>query len=62
MRTFFGIALALLIAACATESQPGYEMGSDEYGHVPAADPTRAISDQNCTQPVALDGGNLRCK
>ena len=62
MRTFFGISLALLIAACAAESRSKYGMGSDEYGSVPAADPTRTISDQDCTQPVALDGGNLRCK
>ena len=62
MRTYFGIALALLIAACATESQSKYGMGSDEYGPVPAADPTRTISDQDCTQRVALDGGNLNCK
>jgi len=62
MRTFFGVALALLIAACAAESQSKYEMGYDEYSPVPAADPTRTISDQDCTQCVALDGGNLNCK
>jgi uncharacterized lipoprotein YmbA len=62
MRTFFVIALALLIAACATESQSKYGMGSDEYGPAPAADPTRTISDQDCTQRLALDGGNLRCR
>ena len=62
MRTYFGIALALLIAACAAESQSQYGMGSDEYGPVPAADPTRTVSVQDCTQSVAFDGGNLLCK
>lgn len=25
-------------------------------------DPTRKISEQDCTKPIAFDGGNLRCK
>jgi len=62
MRTFFGVALALLIAACASEAQSKYEMGADEYGPVPAADPTRTVSVQDCTRPVSLDGGNLLCR
>ena len=31
------------------------------YGPVPKLDPTRKISEQDCTKPIVLDGGNLRC-
>jgi len=37
-------------------------MGADEYGPLPAADPDRTVSVQDCTQPFAIDGGNLSCK
>jgi hypothetical protein len=56
----------LLLAGCASDSafrgQSRYEMGRDEYGPVPLADPTRTISDQNCTRLIEMDGGNLRCR
>jgi hypothetical protein len=29
---------------------------------VPGLDPDRAISEQDCSRPVDLTGGNLRCK
>ena len=28
----------------------------------PPMDPNRKISEQDCTKPIVLDGGNLRCK
>ncbi len=28
----------------------------------PELDPTRKVSEQDCTKPLDLDGGNLRCK
>ncbi|MBI3375101.1 MAG: hypothetical protein HY017_25545 [Betaproteobacteria bacterium] len=32
------------------------------HGAVPELDPSRKISEQDCTKPIVLDGGNLRCK
>jgi uncharacterized lipoprotein YmbA len=64
MRTVIFVSLALLVAACASDPMSGeskYEMGADEYGPVPDADPDRVVSVQGCTKPIAMDGGNLRC-
>lgn len=30
--------------------------------HAPAMDPTRRVSEQDCSKPVDLSAGNLRCK
>ncbi|HET7765214.1 MAG TPA: hypothetical protein VFK92_08985 [Burkholderiales bacterium] len=66
MRTFLGVAFVLLLAACASESMSDgrsmYELGLDEYGTIPEADPGRAISVQDCTRQLRRDGGNLRCR
>jgi hypothetical protein len=66
MKTFFSVTFALLVAACASESavdsHSKYEMGLDEYGPIPDADPDRLVSVQDCTQQITMDGGNLRCK
>jgi hypothetical protein len=32
------------------------------YGPTPELDPSRKINEQDCTKPIVLDGGNLRCK
>lgn len=32
------------------------------YGPAPELDPSRQINEQDCTRPIVLDGGNLRCK
>ncbi|HTQ73071.1 MAG TPA: hypothetical protein VMI74_02205 [Burkholderiales bacterium] len=62
MRSLFFLTLALLLAACASESMlSNYEMGPDEYGPVPQADPDRLVGVQDCTKPIAMGGGNLRC-
>lgn len=59
-------ALVLLGSGCsAPASAPGrsgYDMGSDRFGPIPAPDPDRAISVQDCTQPLTPDGGNLKCR
>jgi hypothetical protein len=31
-------------------------------GEVPAPDPARKVSEQDCSRPIVLDGGNLRCR
>lgn len=36
--------------------------GISARGHAPEIDPARKISEQDCTKPIVLDGGNLRCK
>jgi hypothetical protein len=35
---------------------------SDERVPPPALDPDRVVNEQDCTQPVDLAAGNLRCK
>ena len=66
MKVFFGVAFALLLAACASGSMSDgyskYEMGSDEYGPMPELDPDRLVSTQDCTQQIRMDGGNLLCR
>jgi hypothetical protein len=37
-------------------------MRGSYYGPAPKPDPERKISVQDCTKPITLDGGNLRCK
>jgi ABC-type phosphate/phosphonate transport system substrate-binding protein len=60
------LALALLASGCSTSDstlgRSGYDMGSDRFGVIPAADPDRAITVQDCTQPLMLSGGNLMCR
>jgi hypothetical protein len=40
----------------------GSSMYGSHYGPMPALDPKRKISEQDCTKPLVFDGGNLRCK
>lgn len=61
------VALALLLAACAQErasrsAGEGYEMESERNGPILPPDPTRKVSDQDCTRQIEMDGGNLRCR
>jgi hypothetical protein len=61
------ITLALFVAGCASTSASrsegtGYEMEEERNGPTPPPDPNRVISDQDCTQQVEMDGGNLRCR
>jgi hypothetical protein len=45
-----------------TTRSGGSGMYGSRYGPAPAPDPNRRISEQDCTKPIVLDGGNLRCK
>lgn len=64
--------LALATASCATNGgAPGasYGMAGRSVGNPAtgsasplAMDPQRKIAEQDCSKPVALDQGNLRCK
>lgn len=68
-------AAALIVAAatasCATDGgSPGSYGMAGRYAGNPAAgsappppmDPARKIAEQDCSKPVAVDQGNLRCK
>ena len=64
--------LVLLVAACASAEPPAtgrYSMtaSSDNNrtlnaGQVAPLDPTRPISDRDCSRPIEIGGGNLRCR
>ncbi len=59
------IALAVFAVGCSSTDSSGMgygEMGSDRFGPIPAPDPGRRISWQNCTEPLDEDGGNLMCR
>ncbi|MGE3162930.1 MAG: hypothetical protein AB7K53_12945 [Burkholderiales bacterium] len=48
------VLLLVLAAGCTT--------GPRNAGPVPPLDETRKVSEQDCTQPIADDGGNLMCR
>jgi hypothetical protein len=59
----------MFIAAAAEEARdphpfPSFATFSDWFRGPPRAelDPTRAVSEQDCTRPVDIASGNLRCK
>ncbi len=64
------ILLAVCTASCASGNSSssrgmsdGYVTVEDHYGgNAPKMDPGRKVSEQDCTNPSATDGGNLRCK
>jgi hypothetical protein len=62
------IVLLLLVAAasCTTERQySSYGMSvtySGAAGQPAPLDPARTVAEQDCTRPIALDRGNLRCR
>jgi len=54
---------AILFGNAAANGRAG--MGGDyrrDHDPAPEPDPTRRISEQDCSKPIELDGGNLRCK
>jgi len=71
MRYSAAIAIALSFSAisCATsESTPEYRMPSSAASDPsyasstpPPMDPSRKIAEQDCSQPIELDKGNIRC-
>lgn len=38
------------------------DAGKSNTGPIPEADPTRKVSEQDCTRPITPEAGNLRCK
>src|SRR6188508_1720301 len=48
-------AVLLLVLAAGCSSTP-------REGTVPSMDPTRKVSEQDCSRPVDTDGGNLMCR
>lgn len=49
------VVLVLVLAAgCSSRPQGG--------AYLPPMDPTRKVSEQDCTGPIATDGGNLMCR
>jgi len=50
----FGLNLVALVAHGADSGQPLLE--------APALEPSRTVSEQDCTRPIAETGGNLRCR
>lgn len=62
------------LGACAApdaDSRPGYNMASpplidpvydDRELHTKPLDPSRKVSDQDCSQPIDTGKGNLRCQ
>jgi len=52
------VLLLVLAAGCSTKPQDGAYGPSME----PAMDPTRKVSEQDCTNPIVDDGGNLLCR
>src|ERR1035437_1314813 len=43
-------------------SSGGSDMYRRDHDPAPAPDPSRRINEQDCTKPIELNGGNLRCK
>lgn len=61
--------LTLGLASCASDGGGGYSTSSGmatdpAYGQpkVPPMAEARSIDEQDCTKPMRLSGGNLRCK
>ena len=54
---------AIIFGNAVTDGRTG--MGGDyrrDHDPAPEPDPARKISEQDCSKPIVLDGGNLRCK
>jgi uncharacterized lipoprotein len=66
----YRLALALLtvaaLAACSSTSSPrGSSVRGASSGAIasaPPMDPKRKVAEQDCSKPVAVAEGNLRCK
>ncbi len=65
MRPALVLLLLVTAASCTTERQ--YSSYGMSAGYPAAAtpaplDPARAVAEQDCTKPIALDRGNLLCR
>lgn len=61
-RLLAGIIVAVLLAEGVRYYLRGPDGTLTPLERAPEADPSRRISEQDCTQPIARDGGNLRCR
>jgi hypothetical protein len=65
MRPALVLLLLVAAASCTTERQYSSYGMSARYSAAatPAPlDPARSVAEQDCTKPIALDRGNLRCR
>jgi hypothetical protein len=55
---------AVVVGAMADDTARYYGMDPDGKAatRAPEPDPKRKINEQDCTKPIDLNGGNLRCK
>ena len=49
-------------SASAGASRAGSMQNNSRYRNRPPPDPSRSISEQDCTRPIVADGANLKCK
>jgi len=61
------IVLLLLVAAASCTTEPRYPSYGMSASYPAAAtpaplDPARTVAEQDCSKPIALDRGNLRCR
>jgi hypothetical protein len=65
-RISLAILLCTLLAACASDDGRGYGMSNvgarQSVLTAPPLDPNRKVAEQDCSQPVATDRGNLLCR
>jgi hypothetical protein len=65
MRPASVLLLVLAAASCATErpdSSYGMSVTYSAPGRPAPLDPARTVAEQDCTKPIALYRGNLRCR
>ena len=65
MRAAIVLLLVVAAASCTTERQySSYGMGVtySAAGRLVPLDPARTVAEQDCTKPIVLDRGNLRCR
>ena len=61
-RLVAGIIVAVLLAEGIRYYLRGPDGTLTPLERAPEPDPSRKVSEQDCTLPLARDGGNLRCK
>ncbi len=65
MRPAIALLLVVAVASCATQgrdSSYGMSVTYSAAGRPASLDPARTVAEQDCTKPIALDRGNLRCR
>jgi hypothetical protein len=49
-------------SAISSASTPGAGSSTTRHQNAPPAAPGRRVVEQDCSKPITLDGGNLKCK